>query len=298
MKRLRLAALLLIFLANRPAQSGCDFLLGLAKKLMGRSSNPELISKTKVKYKGEEVEVPPHILPALKSYLARGDVDDETKSIMLKNLQGYFGGKLHDTYRADQFGDDFHRIVNGAKSLPDDTEEMVILTHQTAHWQGPSVAEIKAAPGLQKLPILSLHSMHFNLRSPELMRQADELRWSHMGRVEALPRNATRFHLYGGFCDSCLAETLESAVETQRGSGVTKPLTFFLHSTRVFSSRAQRLSETLEEAGARIPKLSDILYEDVAGLGPLTGREVMTPHGAAYEYKNEGANPITIYVLR
>ncbi len=288
-------ALLLFWVSPIFASCYLSLLRDVEQRSMSGEKGPPII-KSILPFDGEIYHLPADIAPAVREYLERSDITLERKRIMLKNLQGFFGGERNEKYNALHFDEDFHRLANGSKKIPDDTEDLVIVTHQHTPWQSRSAEMLQTSPLLKDIPVLSLHSMHFNLNSNNLYRAASEVRWSHMGEVDKLPSKAKRFHVFGGFCDSCLADTVDSIVKLQHKSD--QPLDIYIHSSLSYSSSGQgNLAAALVDAGANPPKLSEILHPDVAKINDNPPTHVQTPHGPALRYQSDGPNPVNFYIL-
>ena len=260
------------------------------------------VAKKVIVFEGEEYHIPEALLNVAEGVKEDAVMSKKAKADFLTRMDQSFREQDHIVWEVmpHNWVKDFNNRMRVAMQETDakrkdafpfeEADEVAVVVHQNTRFQENTGLFLEhRLPGI---PTVSLIARQFPLTSAKLIQQSSRLQWSGGGSFE-VPEHATKFHLFGGFCNACLSDAIGSIIESTLGKTAQKPKDIYVHSG---------FSYEFNEQGTRIETLSSLLaekknfslqdalsIEKTLGLGnpELTKTNDSSPYGDSYTFTTE-----------
>jgi hypothetical protein len=232
------------------------------------------------------------------------------KAVELRGDQkAMFSRIFHSAVRTNPRSEAFQRAFNGGTEI----ESVAIVTHQQSTMTQGTVRSLEKNPQLKDIPVVTLIQPDFPVGSRDLLTRSDAILYSAGGELDRqvpIPRTA---HLYGGFCEDCLARSIVDLMTEFARRSSNHTAKYYIHAPGAYVSGPfvagippphDSLALRLIEEESIIDEIREEI-EDKLEMASIKSefsatREVQTPFGPALQFvvrlKPHGKS-VTVHVL-
>lgn len=268
--------------------------------------------RTPIDFEGHRFEVPESLVDVAEKLLGDKNLSIDDRKYYLGRLLTYTGERrfprLSPGFRSRRDDSIITRALQAKARNPDHlplaaSEDLVVVTHQAAPFQLSTASLLAHDSHLKNVPSVVLTSEVFPVRAEQLLKVADEIRYSDAGTLGEIPKHLNRFHLMGGYCGMCQTRTLRDIVGQVGSLATEKPLEIYVYAGQSYVANAEMTAQNLAHSlsSGQEANLSRAL--GLEGVISSPERAVQTAYGPGIELNVyftdiKQGRPIRVVVLR